>query len=93
MPLPRHMLESMAERRQGRERCRPTATRRGDYVLTALTCFVWCGIGTFLIAWSAHTTDETLGNMAFWGGLGVGNTGIIYTLLAAYRRGEKRGDW
>jgi hypothetical protein len=46
-----------------------------------------------LIAWSAHTNDETLGNAAFWGGLGLGNSGIIYTLLAGYRRGEKRGDW
>jgi hypothetical protein len=46
-----------------------------------------------LIAWSAHTTDEVLGHAAFWGGLGLGNSGIIYTLLAAYRRGEKRGDW
>lgn len=64
-----------------------------DYVVTALTCVVWCGIGVFLIAWSAHTTDTVLGYAAFWGGLGIGNAGIIFTLLAAYRRGEKRGDW
>jgi hypothetical protein len=92
MPLPRHMRESMAERRR-HEAVQANRDKVRDYVVTALTCFVWCGIGTFLIAWSAHTTDVALGNMAFWGGLGVGNAGIIYTLLAAYRRGEKRGDW
>ena len=86
------MLESMAERRRD-EAVQANRDKVRDYVLTAVTCFAWCGIGTFLIAWSAHTTDETLGNMAFWGGLGLGNAGIIYTLLAAYRRGEKRGDW
>ena len=86
------MLESMAERRRA-EAVQANRDKTRDYVLTALTCFVWCVIGTFLIAWSAHTTDETLGNMAFWGGLGLGNAGIIYTLLAGYRRGEKRGDW
>jgi len=82
----------MAERRR-EEAVQANRDKLWDYVLTALGCFAWCAVGTFLIAWSAHTTDEVLGLMAFWGGLGVGNTGIIYTLLAAYRRGEKRGDW
>jgi hypothetical protein len=64
-----------------------------DYALTAVKCLGWCGVGLFLIAWAVHTTDETLGRAAFYVGIGVGNVGIIYTLLAAYRRGEKRGDW
>jgi hypothetical protein len=92
MPLPKHFLESMAERRRA-EAVQANRDKAWDYVLTALKCFVWCAVGTFLIAWSAHTTDETLGRAAFWGGLGIGNAGIIFTLLAAYRRGEKRGDW
>lgn len=86
------MLESMAERRR-EEAVQANRDKLRDYVVTALMCFVWCGVGVFLIAWSAHTTDETMGRAAFWGGLGIGNTGIIFTLLAAYRRGEKRGDW
>lgn len=92
MPLPKHLLESMAEQRR-HEAVQANRDKFRDYVVTALMCFVWCAAGTFLIAWSAHTTDETLGRAAFWGGLGLGNAGIIYTLLAAYRRGEKRGDW
>jgi hypothetical protein len=92
VPLPKPVLESMAAKRR-EESVRANRDKVRDYVLTALTCFAWCAVGTFLIAWSAHTTAETLGRAAFWGGLGLGNSGIIYTLLAAYRRGEKRGDW
>jgi hypothetical protein len=47
----------------------------------------------FCVAWSFHTTDTSYGRMAFFGGLGVGNGGVIFTLLAVYRRGEARGDW
>lgn len=92
MPLPKALLESMAARRRD-EHVQANRDKFWDYVRTAVMCFVWCGVGTFLIAWSAHTTDETMGKAAFYGGLGLGNSGIIYTLLAAYRRGEKRGDW
>ena len=92
MPLPKPLLESMAAKRRD-EAVQANRDKVRDYVITALSCFGWCAVGVFLIAWSAHTTDATLGWAAFWGGLGVGNAGIIFTLLAAYRRGEKRGDW
>jgi hypothetical protein len=92
MPLPKQLLDSMAAKRR-EEHVRAERDKVRDYVLTALTCFGGCAAGVALIAWSAHTTDMALGDMAFWGGLGVGNAGIIYTLLAAYRRGEKRGDF
>jgi hypothetical protein len=39
-----------------------------------------------------HTTNEHYGRVAFYGGLIVGNAGILYTLLNTYRRLEKRGD-
>ena len=42
--------------------------------------------------WSFHTSDETLGSVAFCGGLGIANGGVIFTLLAAYRREERRGS-
>ncbi len=86
------MPESMAERRR-REHVQAERDKFRDYVLTALACLGWCAVGLSLIAWSVHTTDETWGHAAFYAGIGIGNAGIIYTLLAAYRRGEKRGDW
>jgi hypothetical protein len=59
---------------------------RRDHILTALACLGWCAVGLGLIAWSMHTTDEIWGRRAFYAGVGIGNVGIIYTLLAAYRR-------
>ena len=67
--------------------------RRRDLALTALACLGWSALGIMCILWSAHTTDFTYGTIAFYGGLGIGNAGIVFSLAGAYRRGEARGDW
>ncbi|MDQ6831476.1 MAG: hypothetical protein M3081_21655 [Gemmatimonadota bacterium] len=92
MPLPRELLEEMAAKRRGEEVI-ADRDKTLDYVRTALACLAWSVFGVACILWSAHTTSMTYGRVAFFGGLGAGNAGIIFTLLAAYRRGEKRGDW
>ena len=74
------------------ERLAARATRR-DLALTALLCAAWCIAGLALVGWAFHTTDEDAGRLAFVLGVGGGNAGIIFTCLAAYRRGEERGDW
>jgi hypothetical protein len=50
-------------------------------------------LGLYLLGWSVHTTDDRYGWLAFYAGLILGNAGIVFTLLGAYRRGEQRGDW
>ena len=92
MPLPRHLLEEQARRRADENELAQRDAIR-DYLRTALACVMWSAFGIFLVLWSFHTTDMTLGKAAFSAGLGIGNGGIIFTLLGAYRRGEKRGDW
>ena len=67
--------------------------QRRDAVLTALSCLLWMGLGVACLLWSFHTTDQGYGRAAFFAGLGIGNGGIIFTLLGFYRRGERRGDW
>ena len=64
-----------------------------DLAWTALQCVAWVVLGLALVAWSLHTTDVVLGRAAFFAGLGVGNAGWLFSVLAAYARGEKRGDW
>lgn len=64
-----------------------------DLFYTALLCVVWAATGIMLILWSAHTTSLFYGKLAFFSGIAIGNGGILYCLLAAYRRGERRGDW
>ena len=86
------LREEMA-RKRAEEKVEADRLMRRELRFTALLCLLWSAAGIFLLSWSVHTTDKTLGTAAFWTGLGVGNAGIIFTLLAAYRRGEKRGDW
>ncbi len=74
-----------SEREAERERLR-------DLLRSALECFLWCGIGLALIAWAMHTTDPGWGLIAFYGGLVVGNGGILFTLIMAHNRAIERGD-
>ena len=64
-----------------------------DLLLTAghLTFWVTCGLA--LIGLSFHTTMHSEGMMLWWAGHAVWLGGVSFSLLAAYRRGEKRGDW
>ena len=66
--------------------------RRNEWLAAATGCFAWAAAGIWCVMWSFHTSDETLGSVAFYGGLGIANGGVIFTLLAAYRREERRGS-
>lgn len=92
MPSTNDIVREMAARRAAAHRA-AERDRVRDLVGTALQCFGWSGLGIFLILWSAHTTNMTYGIIAFWSGFGIGNGGVIFSLLGAYRRGEQRGDW
>src|ERR687886_2549700 len=92
VPLPKEIREEMAARYAEYAHAAERDKRR-DLARTALLCLAWSALGIVSILWSAHTTSHLFGRIAFWGGVGVGNGGVIFTLLAAYRRGEKRGDW
>lgn len=92
MPLPDHLLDEL-ERKHAGEAEAADRDRRRDMLLTGVRCLGWSALGIACILWSAHTTSMAYGRMAFFAGVGIGNGGIIWTLLAAYRRGERRGDW
>ena len=67
--------------------------RMRDLAITSLQCMAWVLAGLALIGWAFHTTSMTWGRIAFLSGIGIGNAGWIFTILAAHRRGEQRGDW
>lgn len=92
MPLPAELLERMAARNRAAE-TRARWDKVFDLTATALICLLFSAAGIALILYSAHTTVGWIGRTCFWGGCALGNSGIIFTLLAAYRRGERRGDW
>jgi hypothetical protein len=92
MPIPPEIRNRLARRHES-----PHTTARGDsrhhLVRTALACWGWAVTGLGFVAWALTTTHQGLAEIAFWAGLAIGNGGVIFTLLAAYRRGEQRGDW
>ncbi|MFN2567389.1 MAG: hypothetical protein ABR499_20520 [Gemmatimonadaceae bacterium] len=92
MPLRKELLEEMARAREAAE-LEAERVRRRDMVRTGALCVMWMLIGLYLLGWSMHTTDDRYARLAFYSGVIVGNTGIVFTLLRAYRRGEERGDW
>lgn len=86
------LRDEMAERaRAAHEHAQRDQLR--DLVLTAVQCVAWVLLGLGLIGWAFHTTSMTWGRVAFLAGIAIGNGGWIFTILAAYRRGEARGDW
>jgi hypothetical protein len=58
---------------------------------TLLLCALWSAIGIYCIGWSLHTSSKALGRIAFWGGILVGNAGILGTLIHTWRTSEDRG--
>jgi hypothetical protein len=92
MPLPRQLLDEMSAKRAA-EAERAHRDTAWSHVRTVAACLGWCALGLFLLMWSAHTTDIGFGRIAFYAGLIVGNSGILFTLIAAYAYGEHRGDW
>jgi hypothetical protein len=92
MPIPRDLMDEMIAKRR-EEAVRAERDKVRDLTLTALACLGWSLLGVAFILWSAHTTNYALGKAAFYGGIGIGAGGMIFTMLGAYRRGERRGDW
>jgi hypothetical protein len=68
-------------------------TYRRELVRTCVECLGSCLLGLFCMAYALHSNDQGYGQIAFWGGMVIGYTGIFLSLIGAYQRGEERGDW
>lgn len=63
-----------------------------DTVRTLGECLMWCVVGLALMSWAVATTNEVWAPVLFWGGLAVGNGGVLISLVGAYARsGERNG--
>ena len=65
---------------------------RRDMAIAVAECFVSLGVGLWLIAWSLHTTDQRLGDVAMLSGAALGNAGLLLSLIRAHARAVERGD-
>lgn len=64
-----------------------------DLARTSLHLLAWAGAGLALIGWSWHTGDSEVGRVLWLAGQTVWLCGVLWSVLAAYRRGRTRGDW
>lgn len=69
------------------------AARRDDWralgrTLVQLAC--WVALGLFLMGWGLHSTDRAMGGIFWLAGQTIWLSGVLFTLLAAYRRGNQR---
>lgn len=73
------------ERRYERRRLRRLASAIFGFVGS-------CAAGLYLVGLGMHLTDPGVARIAFWGGLAVGNGGMLVTLLLAYLSAVQEGD-
>jgi hypothetical protein len=72
------------------ERSRRAATRH-LYLRYGPEYVIWLVVGLFLMFWSFHTTDTRYAGLAFWGGIGLGDAGMLFTLIRARGEAERCG--
>lgn len=64
-----------------------------ELIRVCIEMFAWTALGLFLLGMAFHVTDVKTGMVYFYAGQVVGAGGVVWSIYAAYRRGEIRGDW
>ncbi|HSQ30395.1 MAG TPA: hypothetical protein VLN49_11130 [Gemmatimonadaceae bacterium] len=85
-------LERIARERLEAERQVSRVYRR-ELLRVCLECLGSSFLGVFCMGFALHTNDAGYGAIAWWGGMVVGYSGIALSLISAYIRGDRRGDW
>ena len=64
---------------------------RALYIRYGLEYVGWLLIGLYLMFWALHTTDSEYAGFCFYGGIGIGDAGMLWTLVRARRAADERG--
>ena len=91
MPLPQEIQEELQRKRREEH----VLAQRDAFwagVRTALTCVAWSAIGLALMGVGLHLSDPDLGQIAWKGGMVVGYSGILVTLIRWRSKARERGD-
>jgi len=65
--------------------------KRALYLRYGFEYLVWFVVGIFLLFWSFRTTDSRYARLAFWGGIGLGDAGMLMALIRGRKEGERKG--
>lgn len=107
MEAPGRALSTQSEKGSVWQRPRPTpderaleleefertqrAISRYLYLRFGFEYLIWLIVGLFLLFWSFHTTDTRYADLAFWGGIGLGDGGMLMTLIRARHEADRCG--
>jgi hypothetical protein len=87
---PKLTIEERALEIEELERAIRTQTRF-LYLRYGSEYLVWLLVGLYLLFWSFHATDSRYAGLSFWGGIGLGDAGMLWTLIRARHDAERRG--
>ena len=92
MPMPQRYRDELVASHERAYREARSETFR-DLLRTAGHLGIWVCSGLSLLGLALHSSVHMTGMVFWWAGHAVWLGGVSFSLLAAYRRGEKRGDW
>jgi hypothetical protein len=89
----RRSVESIEERAEQLEKLEKDlrSRKRALYLRYGAEYVLWLVVGVFLLFWSFHTTDSRYARLAFWGGIGLGDGGMLMALIRARNEAERCG--
>ena len=67
------------------------ALRRYAHTRFGLEYLVWFVVGIGMLFWSFHLSDRETGNLWFWGGMIVGDGGMLAVLVRVQRYFDDNG--
>ena len=65
--------------------------KRTLYLHFGFEYVVWFFVGLSLMFWSFRTTDSRYAGLFFFGGIGLGDAGMLMTLIRARKEAERCG--
>jgi hypothetical protein len=92
MPMPDRYRQQLIESHESAEREASHATLV-DLLRATRDIVFWTILGFFLMGFALHVGDEAFGRVFWWLGQSAWFGGVTWSIAAAYRRGERRGDW
>lgn len=92
MPISLRYYKELVHSHEEAERLAQKDTRR-EWMRVLVQIFIWTSLGLFGIGLAFHAYDEGRGWVYWWAGAFVWVGGWCVTMLTAYLRGVRRGDW
>ena len=65
--------------------------KKSLYLRFGFEYVVWFFVGLSLMYWSFRTTDSRYAGLFFFGGIGMGDAGMLLTLIRARKEAERCG--